>query len=61
MAFGGGEEGYITRVGRGSATDADRDAVSAWLNNHAAVERVVVGPLEDAWYGPAASPHGSED
>lgn len=52
LAFGGGEDGYITRRGRGSATEEDRDAVSAWLNLHPAVEQVVVGPLEDAWYGP---------
>lgn len=23
-----------------------------WLNRHTAVDQVVVGPLEDAWYGP---------
>ena len=53
LAFGGGEEGYITKFGRGSATEEDRDAVSMWLNRQPGVERVVVGPLEDAWYGHA--------
>jgi len=55
LAYGGGEEGYVTRFGTGSATEADRDAVSAWLASHPGVERVVAGPLEDAWYGPATS------
>jgi uncharacterized protein YggL (DUF469 family) len=55
LAFGGGEDGYITRYGTGSATEADREAVSSWLQKHPQVERVVVGPLEDAWYGPGKS------
>jgi uncharacterized protein YggL (DUF469 family) len=51
LAFGGGEEGFITKFGRGSATEEDRAAVSAWLKEQPGVERVVVGALEDAWYG----------
>jgi uncharacterized protein YggL (DUF469 family) len=54
LAFGGGERGYVTRAGTGSATEADRVAVAAWLENRPGVERVTVGPLEDAWYGPCA-------
>jgi uncharacterized protein len=53
LAFAGGEEGYVQNFGRGSATEEDREAVSKWLSERSGVERVVVGPLEDAWYGPA--------
>ena len=55
LAFGGGEEGFITKFGRGSATEEDRTAVSRWLEQRPGVERVVLGPLEDAWYGHAES------
>lgn len=53
LAFGGSEEGFVTRYGRGSATEEDRAAVSQWLAQRPGVERVVVGPLQDAWYGHA--------
>ena len=53
LAFGGREEGFVTKFGRGSATEADREAVSAWLKAQQGVERVGVGALEDAWYGHA--------
>ena len=53
LAFAGGEEGYVAKFGRGSATEQDRRAVAAWLQSRAEVERVTVGPLEDAWYGNA--------
>jgi uncharacterized protein YggL (DUF469 family) len=53
LAFSGHEEGYITKFGRGSATEGDREAVSAWLKERPGVNRVTVGPLEDAWYGHA--------
>jgi uncharacterized protein YggL (DUF469 family) len=55
LAFGGNEEGYITKFGRGSATEEDRKAVSAWLTERSGVSRITVGPLEDAWYGHAES------
>ena len=55
LSFGGGENGYVTRAGRGSATDEDREAVRRWLQNSAMVTRVQVKPLEDAWYGHVAS------
>jgi len=57
LAFCGGHEGFVTKVGRGSATEADRDAVRAWLAAQRGVEDVKVGPLEDAWHesaGPSA-------
>ena len=54
LAFGGNEEGYITKFGRGSATEEDREAVGKWLEERPGIERVIVGPLEDAWYGHAA-------
>jgi hypothetical protein len=53
LAFSGHEEGYITKFGRGSATEADREAVSTWLGVQPGIGRVMVGPLEDAWYGHA--------
>ncbi len=51
LAFGGGDSGYITRVGRNSATDEDRRAVVSWLRTRPEVVSVDAGPLEDAWYG----------
>jgi uncharacterized protein len=55
LLFGGGENGYITRAGRNSATEADREAVRAWLEACVAIHSVEIGSLEDAWYGKAAS------
>ncbi len=55
LAFGGGQDGFVTRAGRGSATEADREAVRAWLEAQPGVEAVTVGPLEDAWHGPSGS------
>lgn len=55
LAFGGGQDGFVTRAGRGSADEADREAVRAWLEAQPGVEAVTVGPLEDAWYGPSGS------
>ena len=55
LAFSGNEEGYITKFGRGSATEEDREAVSAWLTERPGIDRVTIGPLEDAWYGHAES------
>jgi uncharacterized protein YggL (DUF469 family) len=55
LAFGGGEEGYVTKFGRGSATEEERDAVRVWLEARPGVEQIVLGPLEDAWYGHAES------
>jgi uncharacterized protein YggL (DUF469 family) len=55
LAFGGGENGFVTREGRGSTTDADREAVGSWLNSCESIHLVEVGSLQDAWYGWAAS------
>jgi uncharacterized protein YggL (DUF469 family) len=57
LAFGGGAglnqmlEGVVTRDGRGSATEADRTALAAFLEAEASVVRHNVGALQDAWYG----------
>jgi len=50
LLFGGGESGFVTKAGRGSTTEDDRNAVHAWLLSCAAVVDVRVGPNEDAWY-----------
>ena len=55
LSFGGGENGFVTRTGRGSTTEEDRQAVNSWLQSCAAIERVSVSENEDAWYGLAAS------
>jgi uncharacterized protein YggL (DUF469 family) len=57
LGFGGGGgrdgklEGFITRLGRGSATDEDRAAIAAFLECDAAVVCHEIGGLRDAWYG----------
>ena len=43
---------YVTYAGRGSATEADREALNAWLQKHPSVSNVKVWPLDDVWYGP---------
>lgn len=44
-------EGVVDTEGRGSPTEADRQAVAAWLNNSTDVASVNVGELVDGWYG----------
>ncbi len=44
-------EGFVTRMGRGSATEDDRIALTAFLAGEDAVVRHEVGVLRDAWYG----------
>jgi uncharacterized protein len=57
LAFGGGAgrddqlDGFVTRMGRGSATEDDRAALGAFLAGDDAVVRHEVGPLRDAWHG----------
>ncbi len=56
LAFGGGGgartvTGFVTRAGRGSATDDDRAALAAVLQADTAVARHEAGELRDAWYG----------
>lgn len=51
---GGGAEHqsyFITKSGRGSVTEQQREAVIAWLEHHPDVCNVVAGELRDAWYG----------
>jgi len=50
LYYGGGvDSGFIYR-GRGSATDEDREAVSAWLSARAEIKAVTVGALLDCWH-----------
>lgn len=43
---------YTARTGRNTATDTDREAVAAWLQQQPEVSAVKVWPLDDAWHGP---------
>jgi hypothetical protein len=49
LTWGGGEDGFVMPA-RGSATDAHREAVRAWLAARPEVASVDVGPLVDAWH-----------
>ena len=53
MTAGGGRdgkfEGFVTRLGRGSATEEDRAALATFLKGDDAVVRHEVGALTDAW------------
>lgn len=57
LAFGGGAwrddklDGFITRAGRGSATEEDRAALAAFLYGDAEIVSHEVGKLRDAWHG----------
>jgi len=44
-------DGLVSKAGPGSVTDADRQAVQAWLQQRAEVSKVVLGELVDGWYG----------
>ncbi|NWG73966.1 MAG: DUF469 family protein [Rubrivivax sp.] len=48
LTYGGGEHGFVGRAGVGSATEADREMVAAWLHARPDVASFVVGPLVDA-------------
>jgi hypothetical protein len=55
LLFGGGTDerelsGFVTQADRGSATDAHRRGVGAWLQNRLEVIEVEIGNLVDAWY-----------
>lgn len=41
---------FVTRAGRGTATEQHRTAVTAWLQQHHWVSDIEVGPLIDAWH-----------
>lgn len=45
---------YATRAGRGTSSDADREALLKWLQEQPEVSSVKVWPLDDAWHGPSA-------
>jgi uncharacterized protein len=52
LAYGGGTSGgFVVHERRGSVTEADREAVVAWLRARKDVEKVNAGGLVDAWYG----------
>ena len=52
LTYGGGEQGFVAAL-RGSATEADRDAVRDWLAARPEVMSAEVGSLVDAWYDDA--------
>lgn len=43
---------YFQKMGRGSATDEDREALRAWLEARPEIRSVCIGPLTDGWYPP---------
>lgn len=52
LAYGGGvDAGFVCRFGRGSVTQDDREAVSAWLLARTDVTTATVGPMKDCWHG----------
>ena len=55
LLFGGGfspqgGDGIVTRAGRSSTSEADRDALVEWLRKHPAVQSVEAGQFVDGWY-----------
>ena len=55
LLFGGGfsphgGDGIVTRAGRSSTGEADRDALVEWLSKHHAVQAVEAGKFVDGWY-----------
>jgi len=53
LGFGGGGkedfQGFVTRLGRGSASDADREVLGRFLAGDPAVLHHEIGPRIDAW------------
>ena len=41
---------FVTREGRGSVTEAHRQAIETWLAARPEVNTMQIGPLVDAWY-----------
>jgi uncharacterized protein YggL (DUF469 family) len=41
---------FVTREGRGSATEEHRQAIETWLTARPEVNAIQIGPLVDAWY-----------
>ncbi|HEX5355480.1 MAG TPA: 50S ribosome-binding protein YggL [Aquabacterium sp.] len=51
LEFGGwASGGFVSRLGRGSVTEEDRQALIDWLGQRADVETAMVSGLMDAWY-----------
>jgi uncharacterized protein YggL (DUF469 family) len=55
LLFGGGfspqgGDGIVTRAGRSSTSEADRDALVEWLRKHPDVQAVEAGQFVDGWY-----------
>ncbi len=55
LCYGGGDsasglDGYIARMGPGSASDADRTAIEQRMQALGFTD-VIVAPLSDAWHG----------
>lgn len=52
--FGAGSESrfsmFVCAIGRGSATEEDRQAIEAWLKSQPCIRNVCAGPLRDAWH-----------
>ena len=44
-------DGFVTHIGRESATEDDRAVLAAFLAGDDAVVRREIGALRDAWYG----------
>ena len=52
LLMGGGLDDFFVQTdSRRSATEADREALAAWLRQQPEVSTVAVGPLVDAWHG----------
>lgn len=49
LMYVGADEGFVAAL-RGSATEADRDAVRDWLAARPEVVSAAIDPLVDAWY-----------
>ena len=43
---------FVTKLGRGSATEADRTEFIGWMTDDPIVGKFIVGEMVDAWYGP---------
>lgn len=52
LAFGGWVSGgYVCTAVRGSATEDDRAAVTAWLQSRTDIAKFQVSEMNDAWFG----------
>lgn len=55
LQYGGGGKhtwtGIVQGPYRGSTTNADRDSVLKWLQDHPQIISAHAGPLRDAWHG----------